>query len=329
MRMNTKILTLSAAVFLALTSTLRGQDANFSQFYANPLYLNPAFAGAFQCPRVNLNHRNQYPNYSVFQTYSGSYDQYVEALRGGIGLMVLQDEAANGILSNTQVDLMYSYHLKVSRDFSVLAGLQASYRQTSLNWNQLTFPDEIDPFRGAVLETQESPPENTNVSNFDVSAGIIGYSRRFYIGIAAHHLTQPDVSFYVADRLPVKFTGHAGFTIPLGRKRLATDIQNFIIPNVVYQRQGPFDQTTLSLAFSRGAISGGLGFRTTSTNADAVVLMAGYGPEDGKWRIGYSYDVSVSSVASNLGGAHEVSLSYQFPCFNKKKQLQAINCPKF
>jgi hypothetical protein len=76
--MNTKLLTLSAAVFLALTATLRGQDANFSQFYANPLYLNPAFAGAFQCPRINLNHRNQYPNYSVFQTYSGSYDQYVE-----------------------------------------------------------------------------------------------------------------------------------------------------------------------------------------------------------------------------------------------------------
>lgn len=327
--MNRNILTFLAVVLFGGLLSLRGQDANFSQFYANPMYLNPAFAGAFQCPRVNLNYRNQFPVYNVFQTYSFSYDQYVESLNGGLGVMVVQDEQGNGALSNTQVDLMYSYHLQVSRNFSILAGFQGSYRQMALDWDALTFPDEIDPFRGNVLETSEVAPNNTTVSNFDVSAGLIGYSDRFYIGVAAHHLTQPDVSFFVTDDLPLKLTAHAGFTIPLGRKRIATDLQNFIIPNIVYQRQGPFDQTTISTSFSRGSISGGLGFRTTSTNADAVVIMAGYGPQEGAWRVGYSYDVSVSSVSTNLGGAHEVSLSYQFPCPTKTRKKEAINCPKF
>ncbi|MEY4865383.1 MAG: hypothetical protein RLZZ114_812, partial [Bacteroidota bacterium] len=37
------------------------QDPHFSQFYANPIYLNPAFAGVAQCPTVHANYRNQYP----------------------------------------------------------------------------------------------------------------------------------------------------------------------------------------------------------------------------------------------------------------------------
>ncbi|MBD3638978.1 MAG: type IX secretion system membrane protein PorP/SprF, partial [Crocinitomicaceae bacterium] len=36
-----------------------GQDPEFTQFYANPIYLNPAMAGTHGCPRVCINHRNQ------------------------------------------------------------------------------------------------------------------------------------------------------------------------------------------------------------------------------------------------------------------------------
>ena len=51
------------------------QEPTFTQFYANPLYLNPAFAGSNKCPRVNLNYRNEWPNLSGnYVTYSASYD---------------------------------------------------------------------------------------------------------------------------------------------------------------------------------------------------------------------------------------------------------------
>ena len=68
---------------------VEAQDPEFSQFYANPLYLNPAFAGTARCPRVSLNYRNQWPGISgTFITTSATYDQQVESLYGGLGLMV-------------------------------------------------------------------------------------------------------------------------------------------------------------------------------------------------------------------------------------------------
>ena len=57
-----KILTLLFS--LVATSEAKAQDPAFTQFYANPIYLNPAFAGSHGCPRVNMNHRNQWPSIS-------------------------------------------------------------------------------------------------------------------------------------------------------------------------------------------------------------------------------------------------------------------------
>jgi type IX secretion system PorP/SprF family membrane protein len=323
-------LTLLSFVFLSLGFSAFGQDAHFTQYYANPLYLNPAFAGASKCPRVTLNYRNQYPVLNnVYQTFSGSYDQYVENLNGGLGLLIMRDEAGGGALSATEVSGIYSYHLKVSRKFSLLAGFQATLRQRALNFDNFTFPDQIEPFYGFVRSTNEIRPGNNTNTHLDVSVGMLGFTEKFYIGASVHHLTQPDESFYRTSKLPMKITAQAGFTIPLGRQRLHNELQNYLLPNIVYQLQGPYDQLTVSTAFNRGPISGGLGLRTSTVNPDAIVVLLGYTPRDFAWKIGYSYDITISSIANNLGGAHEISLSYQFPCRTPRKKLQAITCPKF
>lgn len=322
-------LTLLAITVLSTCSLLRAQDPHFSQYYSNPLYLNPAFAGSNICPRASLNYRNQYPVLDVFQTYSASYDQYVDGLNGGIGVLVMRDNAGGGALSTTEASLMYSYHLKVSRKFTLLAGFQGTFRQRSVNWGNFTFPDQIDPYYGFVLESNQPKPQSTTSNNLDVSAGILGFTERFYFGASFHHLTQPDEAFFQDGKLPLKISGQAGFTIPLGRQRVRNELQNYLIPNIVYQHQGSFDQMTLSTAFSRGPISGGLGFRTSTANPDAVVVLLGYAPTEGAWKVGYSYDITISTQANSLGGAHEVSLGYNFPCRVRKKRNEAIKCPKF
>ena len=54
-------------VFAAISLNVKAQDPAFSQFYANPLYLNPAFAGSDICPRASLNFRDQWPG--IGKTY--------------------------------------------------------------------------------------------------------------------------------------------------------------------------------------------------------------------------------------------------------------------
>ncbi len=56
-----KRLVIVLALFTVGMGDLFAQDPEFTQFYANPLYLNPAFAGTARCPRICLNYRNQWP----------------------------------------------------------------------------------------------------------------------------------------------------------------------------------------------------------------------------------------------------------------------------
>jgi type IX secretion system PorP/SprF family membrane protein len=91
-----------------------GQDPTFSQFFSNRLYLNPAFAGASQCPKLTLNYRNQWPGIdNSFVTYAASYDQNIDEINGGIGVQLMSDRAGEGVLNTTSAAFMYAYQFKV------------------------------------------------------------------------------------------------------------------------------------------------------------------------------------------------------------------------
>ena len=129
-----RLFALVAVIFIALSQTAQAQDPAFTQFYGNPLYLNPAMAGSANCPRISMNHRNQWPSLKgAFISNSISIDKNVEALHGGVGLQVLNDIQGEGALTNTQVSAMYSYQLQASRKLTVLTGVQASFQQRALD----------------------------------------------------------------------------------------------------------------------------------------------------------------------------------------------------
>ena len=131
-----KLLTILS--FLALGSIeLMAQDPEFTQFYANPLYLNPAFAGTAKCPRICMNYRNEWPGLNnAYVTYSASYDQHVDNLSGGIGILATSDRAGDGTLTTNRISGIYSYQLNVNREFSMKFGLEGTYHQKSLDWSK-------------------------------------------------------------------------------------------------------------------------------------------------------------------------------------------------
>ncbi len=311
--------------WMGTSEDVQAQDPQFTQFYANPLYLNPAFAGAARCPRVYLNYRNQWPGLSgTFVTYTASYDQYVKAVDGGVGIQLLHDQAGEGTLSLTRASLMYAYQINITRNFAIRAGADVSYMQRKLDWNKLTFGDMIDERKGFIYSTNDTP-RGGNASVMDFSGGLLAYSQTFYMGIAFHHLTEPNESLIVGESpLPTKFTAHIGAKIPLkdfkySKKRSAS----FVSPNLLYQSQGEFSQMLFGVYLTKGPIVGGVWYR----NKDAFVLLVGVSTDMVKF--GYSYDVTTSKLTTATAGSHEISVGLQFDCRPEKRKFRTISCPTF
>jgi type IX secretion system PorP/SprF family membrane protein len=319
-----KAILVSAAVlsFLVIPQRVFAQDPQFTQFYANPLYLNPALAGSKLCPRICFNYRNQWPGISAaYATTSASFDKMVYDLHGGIGLIATNDESGTGTIKTTTVSGIYSYHQPITRFFSVAAAMEATFTQKSLDWSKVNFGDMIDPARGFVYQTGETPGPASR-SNLDISTGIVGYSDYYFFGFSVHHLTQPNESLLTGgtSTLPIKYTAHAGANIPIGDRRNPDVV---LSPNIIWQQQQDFQELNLGLYIKKDAIVGGLWYR----NRDSFILLIGI--DRGNIRIGYSYDLTVSRLTNTTSGAHEVSFAIGFACKKHKKVYRPGICPSF
>ena len=251
-------------IVIALTGMrLHAQAAMFSQYYANPLYLNPAFAGTNVCPRLAFHFRDQWPSApGTFMTYTASYDEHFDKISGGVGVLLFGDRAGEGGIINTYTaSAMYSFKLKVAKNFNMRFALQASYEYRGLNWDALTFPDMIDPKYGFIYQTSEQQPDRLAIHSFDMAAGFLGYTPHLYFGVAAHHIVPVlGAQGFISNGLenpydyrPVKWTAHVGgyFDLifggseayPLKRKSKKEtsfgDISNS--PNFIYQHQQNFN----------------------------------------------------------------------------------------
>lgn len=308
------------------------QDPEFTQYYANPIYLNPAFAGSSYGPRFALNYRNQWPSISGgFVTYAASYDQHFDALSGGLGLQVVYDKAGDGDLSTTMGSLMYSYMLRVNKKFAIRAGIQASVISKSIDFSKLLFGDQIHPKLGFIYATKESLGTEGKVTIppvADFSAGLMGFSKKFYGGIAVNHISQPSISFYKDNKstLPMKITAHAGLMIPLENSRTP---KNFFSPNILYQKQQNYSQFNVGAYYMKDYFVAGAWFRQTSENFDALMVLIGVKKESVK--IAYSYDITFSDARYGAPGSHEISLIIELKTHKKdpSTKWQNLSCPTF
>ena len=300
------------------------QDPTFTQFYSNPVYLNPALAGSSGCPRIALNYRNQWPQLTGnYITYAAAYDSYAKNLSGGVGIMAMHDQQGQGTIQTSMIAGTYSYYLKVNRKFRIMFGGQAAFFQKYLDWSKLTFGDMIDPRRGFIYQTGDVPRGDGSHGFFDVSAGMVGFTKNFYFGVAAHHLNRPDESMILGDsRLPIRVTGHMGANIKLGQRGRYSS-STTLMPNVIYQYQNGFQQFNIGAYLKYEAFTIGAWYR----NRDAFIVSLGITTE--KFRIGYSYDLTVSQLGGVTGGSHEISMGINLKCKKRIKDFRGISCPSF
>jgi len=316
--------------FLFSVTHVCGQDAVFSQFYANPVYLNPALAGNVICPRIALNYRNQYPAIGGnYVTYNAAADMYIKSLSGGMAVIVTDD--MTGPLASFSGDIVYSYHLRITEKLRMNAALQAGYYQYRLNWNKLVFEDMIVPSTGELISGSEAQPDKLNIGDVDFSTGmVLGYNEKYYVGFAAHHITNPDLAFYQGNisRLATRFTVHAGAIFNLKDALAGRENDNLSLsPNIVYMQQGDFHQLNAGMYLNFYPFVTGLWLRHNFENPDAMIAMLGI--QQPTFKMGYSFDFTLSKLGLPAGGAHEISFVWYLPCPKKDFQYKAIKCPSF
>jgi len=295
-------------VFLFLGLSVKAQDPVFSQFFVNSAQLNPAFAGNTLAPRITINYRTQWlwaAPIQAYKTYAATYGQFFEPLNSSIGVMVQTDNAGDGIYKNSQAALIYGYRLQIGRDYFLKFGAEASLMQSSLNWNKLIFLDQLDPVDGNVRQTEDTPPDGLVNTYASIGAGFLGYGKNFYVGFGAKHLNTPDEAFdskgsNLFSGLPMRLTFNAGGQITLQRGN-NRQLPSFLSPSIAFIQQAGFRQLNLGSYLGYGSFFGGVWYRHAWTNSDAAIFLVGW--EYDMFRIGYSYDFTVSGLAASSGGS--------------------------
>ena len=338
---------------------VQAQDPQYSQFYAAPLYLNPAFAGSAMAPRVNFNHRNQWPSLSAnFVTSSISADMYFDKVKSGVGILLTNDRQFTN-LTTTDIGAVYSYHLKISDNLTAKLGVQGSYVTRGINFADYTFGDQIASYINSGYSNfpqisndqilQSGNNTAPQLKYWDFSTGALVYSEQFWIGASVHHLNQPTQSFNNKDiRLPMKIGIQAGYRIPLADYMIGNNLgdnierEKSITPVIHYKRQGESDQLDVGAYLTYSPLVLGVWYRgiplktytkndVSIVSHDAAVFLLGYRQDN--FSIGYSYDATISRLGST-GGAHEISLSYTFadliePRKAPRSRKGELKCPKF
>ncbi len=291
-----------------------GQDPEFSQFYSNPLYLNPGFTGTTSFPRINLNYRNQSPhNGETFTSYSISFDRFSKTVNGGLGFQLVHDRELNNVIQTNCANMFYSYHIKINDWSFVSAGLQAGITYKSFDPGHLIFPTMINQLSGEIIGSLPDGFERGSTIFPDFAVGVVGQIDDIFWGVSVHHLTKPDESIIKGDqtgRLPRKVTFHLGARSHKLHNGLLSREFTFS-PNIIYQQQGSFKQLNLGFYMIEKSITFGAWYRNNiSLIPDALIALIGISKE--KFKFGYSFDWTLSKLSNYSYGSHEVSLVFFF-----------------
>jgi len=309
-----------------------GQDPTFSQFYANPLYLAPSFAGATEEYRLGLNYRNQWPAIpGVFHTYSISFDKAMPNFNSGFGILASYDVAGSGNLSTTNIGLLYSYDFNISDNWHIRPGVHFKFYYLGLDIYKLVFNSQLT---ASGTSPSVYPPPFDNIADVDFATSALAYNDRIWAGFTLDHLLVPKTSFYGDDsNVPIKFNLFGGLQL-IRKTRLRVKLQETLSVALNFQKQAKFYQTDIGLYYFKSPLIFGLWYRgipfMTSQAGDAIIGLIGFKSDN--LHIGYSYDFTISNLISSTAGAHEVSLVYEFSSFSmnsQKKRIRAIPCPEF
>ncbi len=329
----TKTLLVIFIVFGWLIS--EAQDIHYSQMYATPLYVNPAFTGNHECDfRVAANYRQQASSFTIpFTTYTawGDTRLYPGFLRRhgwfGLGAHLYYDNAGNGDLQKVQGMLFTAYSQGFNSDNSLYGSLGVGVGVTnrSVDKNALIYGDQWDPVALDFIlgSTDVTKIQYSSIFYYDFNLGLslhqlVNENWMYEVGGSVSHINRPSESFYPeyltlddgstiqnTNRLERKYIGHVTVQRILNEGLM-------IKPEAYYIAHEGVQEVLVGANLVADVVElklyGGLWYRV---GRDIIPTL---GIEYNKLSILFSYDINVSKqyVASNYKGGFEFSLIKKF-----------------
>lgn len=296
------------------------QDAQFSQYMFNGIYINPAYAGYKEQLNVHAFYRNQWTGMpGAPKTMSIAIDAIANNGNVGLALQISSDKI--GAQRNLGAYANYAYRIAMNDDGSsrLAFGVGVGVVQPGIDGSMLN-PNNFEVNQPVGIQSTIIP---------DARAGVYFANDRFYAGFSADNLVSQyidiDPSSLIAQPKPHYYLT-AGMLLPINE-----DVQ--IKPSFLLKddRGGPtsLDLNAFLILGDKFWIGGS--YRTgvklydksylqsdLSNLNSAVGAVQFFASEN--LRIGYAYDFSIGPLQGNSGGTHEISVGF---LFNKKNVRMA------
>lgn len=242
-------------LFFTASLHLLGQDPQFSQFFANRVYLNSAYAGFDPGQTVTINYRDQWfgvpdasqgPLTDGFRTFNVTTNLQVPCINGsdnvnaGLAASVFYDAAGAAPMVTQGAGLAGSLGVRLGgnsrgrgknigrfvKSSSLRAGFQLSVGQRRLESTELIYSYQLDPIEGLIgdysgLALQSNLYTNLNAGLMYRSHIQIDKYRKLLltVGGAVSNILEPNISLIddvTPSPLPRRYTFHASATMNFG-----------------------------------------------------------------------------------------------------------------
>jgi len=244
---------------LILAGSLSSQDIHYSQFYNQPLNVNPGKTGIFNGDkRVNLSYRSQWRSVPVpWTTFSGSFDRKFYPKYGqqhffSAGVLFNYDLQSQLVDINlTNINITGSWTKILNEQNLLTIGGLIGYATRGFDATSLRFDRQ---WNGTQFDGSLQTGETFNTSRIGFFENALGLNYRWQksgrtkldLGLAGYHLIRPNIEF-IEDANP------NDDPLRLGTRVTLTGIGSFQLSdkldiqlNGLYQTQEDSDEIILS-----------------------------------------------------------------------------------
>ena len=310
-------------LLLALLSIeVKAQDPVFSQFFFVPETLNPAFTGTLNTLYAGVIHRTQWPDGNKkIQTNYGFINGPLDVDgKTGLGMTFLNHHETFTDYNYFQFNLAYAYNIDLNSDLRLRLGVESGYGRKNANFGNLLLEDQINTGNGGINGGSTDPgylDYSQNIDFFDISAGLLLYSDKGWVGTSLRHLNRADISFTESGNVPLSMflSVHGGYAFDIDNSRFNFTNKSKLLLTANYMRQAQYNRLDIGTAlefekFTFGAIAATNpeGKSDNSHILTSINLIAGLQLD--RFVLGYSYDINTSKFGNNQG-IHEITLTFR------------------